>query len=105
MKKANKRSKGSRSGQTDPTVTDQDLVDLLEDVTHALDQATAQIIDAGAQPPVTARSAPWLGEPCGPSLGSMQSGRALSDPMLLDRYQGLLARSGLVAGTVHHLPS
>ena len=116
MKKSKEGAKAKRSGHETPAVSGEpaapttpdqrQLVDLLEEISGALEQASELVAThAGAANGGVPRPSSWLDEPCGPSLTLRGSPTALVDPLLLDRYQGLLVRSGVVGDSVHHLPS
>ena len=99
---------GKRKGRADrPTKgADQDALAGLLAGAHA---AVERALDVVATEPavVTGSLEDRLdaGPPCGPAPRRSGSWAPIVDPLLLDRYQGLLTRSGIVAGSVHHLPS
>jgi hypothetical protein len=101
-----KRKHGS--GKARPSGGDTALVDLLADarvaVERALDEVAAEPGPEGHAVPV-GHASPDPAIPCGPAPRRDRSWVPIVDPLLLDRYHGLLTRSGMVGGAVHHLPS
>lgn len=73
-------------------------------VERALDEVTVEA-PPGGYPAPDGHAAPDAEIPCGPAPRRDRSWIPIVDPLLLDRYHGLLVRSGMVGGTVHHLPS
>jgi len=73
-------------------------VELLTIAVASVDSAIAEVREPGAR-----QTSGFLAEPCGPPFSS--KGTMTIDPLLRDRYQGLLVRSGVVAGSVHTVPS
>ena len=77
------------------------LVDLLDEVEAAVSLALATVgpDPEGGPDPVDDKEAPvrLVRRPGHPDPAA--------DPVLLDRYQGLLVRSGVVGDSVNHLPS
>ena len=80
------------------------LVGLLNGAHAAVERALdAVVVEPAAGPP---HPDPFdAGPPCGPAPRRTGTWAPIVDPLLLDRYHGLLTRSGIVAGSVHHLPS
>jgi len=114
MKKAKEREKARRSASgssanpghlgapQDPSPA---VIELLEEVSRAIEQASGSVLpDGGAQADPRRVPSRFSG-PCGPAPVMPGSSSVLADPVLLDRYQGLLVRSGVVGAAVHHLPS
>lgn len=95
-----KKSKGSRQ-VVQAATEDPELADLLDSLAHTIDRAVVSVaLDRPSEP-----RAVGMGEPCGPVFTRPGTWVALSDPLLLDRYQGLLVRSAVVGGSVHTMPS
>lgn len=95
-------------GRSRATAADAGLADLLAEarvaVEHAIDEVATEPAPRGHDAPMGHATAdPVI--PCGPSPRYDRTWIPIVDPLLLDRYHGLLVRSGVVAGTVHHLPS
>lgn len=86
---------------------DPELLTMLADAHVAVEQAIVAVADErpsnGTGPDVHDTLDATL--PCGPGPRRDRTWIPIVDPLLLDRYQGLLVRSAVVAGSVHHLPS
>lgn len=78
---------------------EESLTDLLEEAEAAVALALATVGADGADGTGVANT----GAPV--ALLRRRSDPSAPDPVLLDRYQGLLVRSGVVGETVNHLPS
>jgi hypothetical protein len=103
-----KHAGGRAGGRGRLAPPDDALASLLADarvaVERALDEVAVEAAPDG-HPAPEGHAAPDPEIPCGPAPRRDRSWIPIVDPLLLDRYHGLLVRSGMVGGTVHHLPS
>ncbi|MFN8619132.1 MAG: hypothetical protein U0869_00115 [Chloroflexota bacterium] len=97
------KRKGSRKAERS-AAAEGDLIDLLAGAQVAVELALDSMEAEGPQTSMSGLGLD-LGEPCGPALHHGDAWAPIVDPLLLDRYRGLLVRSGMVGGRVHHLPS
>ena len=100
-----KAREGRSPKGADAAVDQHALVGLLNGAHAAVEQALDVVTTDPAVAVAPLDDRLDAGPPCGPTPRRNGPWAPIVDPLLLDRYEGLLTRSGIVAGSVHHLPS
>lgn len=98
-----KRKRAEKERAATQTLPGDDLIDLLADAQAAVERA---LVTVAADPDLALDAAgAGPGGPGGAATRRNGTWFPVVDPVLLDRYQGLLLSSGMVGESVHHLPS